>query len=599
MLQKEMSEIMEFTAYGDSFKDALDEIEVKVTQGHWKAATRKLKKLTRREGDRVIPEETYLQVLEVCMDKRLQGARASESARKILDQLVEQGYGISEDIGNFCIDNCLQGTGHSSTHQGFGGIDTALAIKAAMDAAGSHVHLGTIENLIAALAKEGSISLAIDFLQYAVVARGEKPSLASFAVIAQTAASSNIETDIEKVFDVLSYAKVSGYSVESIVSLEEGRVLLVSGVIAAEKLKQDALGFRLLTAAGNANNTSTMHDRGDIMIASASPAAQRACAIIHKRAINKAAEDGEWKLAVKLLDLMLQRRLRPSNLTWKNVVTCCAKQERSRKTTALLLDWVKLSEKREAEKPPLSVFNTVINACETCNEQELTLLVLDSMKKTWETDGNLITFNIALKRLAKLGSYQACEAIIVGMLKSNVEPSVVTYTTAIAACVFKDNKQPTVAYEWLRRMRVRNVAPNIITYNTALASCLDGKFASTALASKIATEMLVDVDTQLQEFDDDLDIYRNVIPNDQTKELARKLMQQLKNNWENGEIEKSLARETLRVPLLKLVDFQKSEAAEKARIQAAARKLDDKKLASIIATDVELEALAFHRSAEV
>lgn len=50
------------------------------------------------------------------------------------------------------------------------------------------------------------------------------------------------------------------------------------------------------------------------------------------------------------------------------------------------------------EKPSLSVFNTpVINACEICDEHEQTLGVLEAMKKTHDTEGNLITFNIALK----------------------------------------------------------------------------------------------------------------------------------------------------------------------------------------------------------
>ena len=36
-----------------------------------------------------------------------------------------------------------------------------------------------------------------------------------------------------------------------------------------------------------------------------------------------------------------------------------------------------------------------------CGETELTLAVLEKMKTVHETEGNVITFNIALKRLAK------------------------------------------------------------------------------------------------------------------------------------------------------------------------------------------------------
>ena len=57
--------------------------------------------------DEYIPEEVYLQVLDTCMENRLQGARASEPARKAMEQLVEKGYYIPDKAGNFCIQNCL------------------------------------------------------------------------------------------------------------------------------------------------------------------------------------------------------------------------------------------------------------------------------------------------------------------------------------------------------------------------------------------------------------------------------------------------------------------------------------------------------------
>lgn len=395
---------------------------------------------------------------------------------------------------------------------------------------------------------------------------------------------------------MLAYLKAAGYDLDNIGSVEDGRSILASAVIAADRLENDALGFRFLKAASQASIPSP--DRGDVILAQSSAAAQRACTLIHKRSINKAVEDSNWKLAVKILELMLQRSLKPSPWIWRNVVTCCAKAEKSRKATALLLDWVKLYENGKAEIPPLSVFNTVVNACEICNEQELTLMVLDAMKKTHDTDGNLITFNIALKRLAKQGNFVACEGIIVGMLQAGIEPSVVSYTTAIAATVAQ--KQAKLAYEWLRRMRSRRVQPNVITYNTALASCADGTLEGSMLGSRIAQEMLNDVDIQLAEYDEDLDEYRNVIPDSTTKSVARRLMQQLKSNWSQGEINKREATDTVRVPLLKLVDFSKSEAAERARAQAASRqrRSDADEAGVTKKAEIEIESLS-HRVAEV
>jgi hypothetical protein len=113
---------------------------------------------------------------------------------------------------------------------------------------------------------------------------------------------------------------------------------------------------------------------------------------------------------------------------------------------------VQLAKQGRAEKPTLRVFNTVMNVCEVCGEEDLTIKVLDAMKDTHDTEGNLITFNIALKRLAKQGNAIACEGIIIGMLQNGIEPSVVTYTTAVASCV-AEPKKSDIAAEWIKRMR--------------------------------------------------------------------------------------------------------------------------------------------------
>ena len=63
------------------------------------------------------------------------------------------------------------------------------------------------------------------------------------------------------------------------------------------------------------------------------------------------------------------------------------------------------------------------------------------MKDIHTTDGNTITFNIALKRLAKGGNTAACEGLIMGMLQEGIEPSVVTYTTVIGACAHNKDSE--------------------------------------------------------------------------------------------------------------------------------------------------------------
>merc|ERR1712232_1329560 len=149
------------------------------------------------------------------------------------------------------------------------------------------------------------------------------------------------------------------------------------------------------------------------------------------------------------------------------------------------------------------------------------------------------------------------------MLQAGVEPNVVSYTTAIGGCVKAENS--AMAYEWMRRMRSRNVMPNYHTYNTALAACLDGKLESTIRGSTIATEMMIDVEKEISEGLKGTVEYNSVIPDLYTKVLARDLMKQLRENWRSEEINIEVAKSTVRVPLLKLVDFDKSDYAVEAK----------------------------------
>jgi pentatricopeptide repeat protein len=266
---------------------------------------------------------------------------------------------------------------------------------------------------------------------------------------------------------------------------------------------------------------------------------------------------------------------------------------------------VELAKQGRAEKPTLRVFNTVMNVCEVCGEEDLTIKVLDAMKETHETEGNLITFNIALKRLAKQGNTMACEGIIIGMLQNGIEPSVVTYTTAVAACV-AEPKKSDISAEWIKRMRSRRVQPNVITYNTAFASCLDGTIEGTRRASKLASEMVADIQRQVDSGVLEMDEYTNIIPDFYTRTLARELMKQLKSNWERGEIDKQVAKTTLRVPLLELVEFMKADLAEMAEKQkdyvkkSAFKDADEATVEDDVVVELEYStAISSHRAAAV
>ena len=312
----------------------------KSSKGHWKSATRKLKSLSKKfaSPDRPVPRDAYLAVLEACAADRLNGARASEPARRILEDMSTFEYEMPADLANTCVVSSL-GEGKGGTHDDCGGIDTALAMVAAVESTPGGADMltdATYDKLVSALAKDGAVEEAILVLRSMVVEKLFTPPLATFADVAKAAAKS--KDHAEEVLQVLTYAKAAGYELDNIAAVEAGRDLLASGVIAAEKMDNLALGLRLLTAAAKAEGCAP--DSGDDLVASSSSAAQRACTLIHKRAIFKATEDDNWKLAVKLLELMPKRGLTPATSVWRSVLSTCCRNEKSRKATAILLDWV-------------------------------------------------------------------------------------------------------------------------------------------------------------------------------------------------------------------------------------------------------------------
>ena len=322
------------------FNELLKETEEKIAAGHWKAATRKLKKLTKNyvTPERQIPEHVYVGILKACMANRLHGARASEPARKVMEEMADHGVAIPLNFANYCVQNCL-GEGEGGKHDGCGGIDTALAMIAAIEASPGGdmaIQEDTLGKVVASLAGDGAVDEALVMLKSIVVERSLTPPLSMLADIALKTAN----TEPEQVPNVLAFAKAAGYELDSIASLEDGRALLAAGVIAAEKMNNVALGLRLLTAASKATMTDETEDGGDVLVANHSAGAQRASALVHKRAVGKAAKDNEWKLAVRLLELMLARKLNVAPTVWRSVVSSCAKAGKSRKSTALLLDWV-------------------------------------------------------------------------------------------------------------------------------------------------------------------------------------------------------------------------------------------------------------------
>ena len=134
---------------------------------------------------------------------------------------------------------------------------------------------------------------------------------------------------------------------------------------------------------------------------------------------------------------------------------------------------ITLATEGKTNNPSINVFNTVVNTCEGYGKEELTVKVLDIMRDTVDIKGNIITFNIALKQLAK-----AVEGILIGMLNKGLEPNVVSYITTIGLCSKQGAQNAAAASMWLERMRLRSVTGNWGPTLTSRSCCPSGTRSS-------------------------------------------------------------------------------------------------------------------------
>lgn len=555
---------------------------------------RPLPRRRRRHPPPPVDSDTLGTILRSLARAHLQGGRAAQPARKIIDEMVANCYPLPPQVINTILLDSL-GSSYTNldtqkTYTNPPNLDATLAIVDALARADARARETTPENsngngpqslgpsplgpsplsideefwppFVSSLIKESSAPSAVATLKQMIVTFSATPSLPLLSSVASALVRDGNHGDV---MTVLALAKAAGYELDEVGSSGDGRGILASGLVAAAKNNNVALGLRLLTAAQKAPGLEP--DRGDILTILHSPGAQNSALVVHSKAIQTACSVKNWKLAVQLLDLMHVRNLNPNEMTYQNVLNTLCNEKKSRKATQLLFEWADRSKTVRSLSPPsVQTFNTIVNCCEVCGESDLTTTVLDKMKDVHSTDGNTITFNIALKRLAKGGNTAACEGLIMGMLQEGVEPSVVTYTTVIGACAH--NRDSELAFEWIRRMKIKGCDPNFHTYNTAFSACLDNTFQGTQRAAALAKMMIADVDEQLTACDIDVTDaamrdFISLLPDTYTRKLARDLMAQLQQNVADKDVDFDISKSEIEPAFKALIDFNKEEEMEK------------------------------------
>ncbi|GMI00290.1 hypothetical protein TrVE_jg1831 [Triparma verrucosa] len=545
---------------GGDIQATLEAIEMCAETKEWKTATRKLKQLTNACASTSpatpVPPSAYTSALLSMSDNYGSCTpHAVSPARSIIETCLKSDVPLPADLLNRYAQSA---TYLSRDPQS---IDSTLAIMQAMSSANVPIESQTYVLAIQRLCDEKCVSEATLVLRSWIVEGGETPELRVFEQVAREAV---IQEEWEGVMSVLSLTKAAGYELDTIGTASSGRSLLGLGVIASEKLDNTPLALRLLTAA---NKADVSPERGDSLTCQTSKDVFNSALKIHSKAISDAEKEGNWKLAVKILELMKLRSLRPNSYTWLRVLRLCLSQKKSRRATAILFDWITESSnsKTGVEPPEISSFNSVVNCCELCGETELTLAVIEKMRQVHGTEGNVITFNIALKRLAKSGNGLACEGIILGMLQNQIEPTVVSYTTAIGAAASVGDYK--MAKEWIRRMRIRHCYPNYHTYNCALSACVESKsLAGVEAGVEISKLYLADAGEQLRACDPEANgeeqKFFTTIPDKYGRQLAKQLTNELRECWRRGEIDMEEAKGGLRAELYKLVDFNDAKIEE-------------------------------------
>ncbi len=540
------------------------------SEGQWKSSVRKLRQLTKCHevnGLPPPPAEAYESVLGACSLRNLHDNYATPAARKVIEQMVLAGHPLPPTLDNLVVT--------AVTRNRLADVDSALAIMQAMADSNTPIAVDTYYAVIRALSDDKSIEEALLLLRAVIVEESATPSL---DLISEVAVAAVADSQPDAVLQTLSLTKASGYELDTIGATSAGLNLLSSGLIASAQVDNTALGLRLLTAAGK---VETKPDNGDKIVVQSSSKALQAALVTHSKAITTAVQEKNWKLATRVLDLMIARGLYPNNNTWMKVLQLCVKAEKSRTSVRILFSWI--LSRGDKEPPSLKAFNSVLNSCEECGETELTLAVLDKMREIHGTDGNVITFNIALKRLAKSGNPAACEGIIIGMLESRIEPSVVSFSTAIAACASAEPAQPATAAEWLRRMEMRRCFPNYHTYNTVLSTCekagdLEGVTVGFKVAKKFVEEAKKEamlckevgsdegVDITAQEGAGEsrhvpFDAYEleSVLPDTYSRSLSKNLLTKAQELFYNGELSEKEFKDSMKPAFLELAEFDKSK----------------------------------------
>ncbi|XP_057433688.1 pentatricopeptide repeat-containing protein At4g16390, chloroplastic-like [Lotus japonicus] len=181
----------------------------------------------------------------------------------------------------------------------------------------------------------------------------------------------------------------------------------------------------------------------------------------------------DFEGAEKLFDEMLQRKLKPDNVTFATMINCarlCSMSDRA-------VEWFEKMPGFGCE-PDAVTCATVIFAYARVENVDMAERLYDRAKtENWRLD--TVTFSALIKMYGMLEDYDQCLNVYDDMKVLGVKPNLGTYNTLLPA-VYRARK-PLLAKLIYEEMKRNGISPDYITYSTLLRAYIGGYLREDAL----------------------------------------------------------------------------------------------------------------------
>ncbi|VFQ58574.1 unnamed protein product [Cuscuta campestris] len=184
--------------------------------------------------------------------------------------------------------------------------------------------------------------------------------------------------------------------------------------------------------------------------------------------LGAARRRGIWKWAIRLLDKMEEKGLKPGCKEWNDVLISCSKASEISAAITIFKRMV-----RKGQKPNVVSYGALLSALEKGRLFDEAVQVWKHMVKVG-VKPNLHAYTIMASIHCSRGEFDAVNHIIHEMTRCGVSPTAVTFNAVISACA--RNGMGTAGYQWFQEMKAKNISPNGVTYEMVIVGLAnDGK----------------------------------------------------------------------------------------------------------------------------